>query len=423
MFASVDPGETGRFMVFRATPRMRSFARDPSSDLAPAELNFGAAVAETPRSEPSENFGLETADLTRQNVADLSRDPQVIGLVPSIPTKLMMPLDATANSTQAAALAGSSTWGIAEIGAASSAFDGTGTSVAVLDTGIDKSHPAFNGVHLEMRDFTTDPETQGSAPDGNGHGTHCAGTIFGRSVGGTRIGVAPGVTTALIGKVLTDSGSGTSEMLFRGMNWALTSKPQVLSMSIGFDFPGLVQRLVTMQKLRLEVATSVALEAYRANVRAFDAIMSLAKALEAFGSGTIVCAATGNESDRPNFTIALSIPAAAEGVVAVGAVGRGAAPGNLTMAKFSNTMPAVCAPGVDVLSVWPGGGTRTLQGTSMATPHVAGIAALYWQKMRSTNQNVKASAVMANLIGASKASGISGGANSADFGSGLVIAP
>src|SRR5262249_4677245 len=79
--------------------------------------------------------------------------------------------------------------------------------------------------------------------DKQGHGTHCAGTIFGRAVDGKRIGVAPGVTKALIGKVLADDGGGNSDMIFAGIQWAVTEGAQVISMSLGFDFPGSVKRM------------------------------------------------------------------------------------------------------------------------------------------------------------------------------------
>ena len=83
------------------------------------------------------------------------------------------------------------------MGADTSSCTGNGIVVAVLDTGIDASHPAFAGVEVIQKDFTGEGDG-----DQHGHGTHCAGTIFGRNVNGTRIGVAMGVKKALIGKVL-----------------------------------------------------------------------------------------------------------------------------------------------------------------------------------------------------------------------------
>ena len=87
-----------------------------------------------------------------------------------------------------------------------STWTGEGVTVAVLDTGIDSKHPAFAGVDIVEKDFTG----TGNG-DRQGHGTHCAGTIFGRDVDGKRIGVARGVKRALIGKVLGDEGGGDSE--------------------------------------------------------------------------------------------------------------------------------------------------------------------------------------------------------------------
>ena len=109
--------------------------------------------------------------------------------------------------------------------------------------------------------------------DLQGHGTHCAGTILGRPVDGTRIGVAPGVTRALIGKVLDRNGSGGSEALFNAITWAVQQGAHVISMSLGFDFPGMVERLSGQMPTRL--ATSRALEAYRGNLRMFDALMEM----------------------------------------------------------------------------------------------------------------------------------------------------
>jgi subtilisin family serine protease len=143
--------------------------------------------------------------------------------------------------------------------------------------------------------------------DKNGHGTHCAGTIFGREVEGTRIGVAPGVTTAFVGKVLGDDGGGTSEMIFRGLQRALEESADVISMSLGFDFPRLVARLVG-EGWPVDLATSVALEAYRGNIRMFGALMAMVQARVPFDGGAVVVAAAGNESRReidPGYEIAV----------------------------------------------------------------------------------------------------------------------
>jgi subtilisin family serine protease len=262
--------------------------------------------------------------------------------------------------------------------------------------------------------------------DLQGHGTHCAGTIFGRDVGGKRIGVARGVQKALIGKVLDNQGSGDSEMLFRGMQWAEQQGANIISMSLGFDFPGFVDRLINNQGLPAPAATSIALEGYRANLRMFDAIMNLFRQAGAFGPGLLVVAASGNESNRngnpaPAYEVAVSVPAAAQDVVAVGAIANGQ--NGFTVAPFSNTFPQVSAPGVDVLSAKAGGGLVSFNGTSMATPHVAGVAALWWEKRKAVANNRVADAVRAELIATSRANVFKAGSDPSDFGFGLVTAP
>src|SRR5262249_45350947 len=253
--------------------------------------------------------------------------------------------------------AANSAWGIPAVKADTSGFTGDGVVVAVLDTGIDNTHPAFAGVTLVEEDFS------GSGNgDRAGHGTHCAGTIFGRNVNNTQIGIARGVKKALTGKVLADDGSGSSEMIFRGIQWALNQGANVISMSLGFDFPGMV-RSMEARNVPTEPAVSIALEAYRSNLRFFDALMQMVKAQAAFRDTAVAVAAAGNESKRPAFTVAASLPAASDGVVSIAALQRGAGD-SLEVAAFSNTMPQLAAPGVDILSAKLGGGLRTMSGTS-----------------------------------------------------------
>jgi subtilisin family serine protease len=369
---------------------------------APPRPGIRAAAAPEPR--------LEVEDLEPREVRDVARDPDVASVAPVMPTTLIRPLPATTPLESA--------WGIAAIGADVSPYDGEGATVAVLDTGIDAAHPAFAGVRLVARDFSGDGNR-----DPNGHGTHCAGTIFGRAVEGNRIGVAPGVAAAFAGKVLRDDGSGDSEMIFRGLQWALEEGADVISMSLGFDFPGLVARLAG-EGWPVELATSVALEAYRGNIRMFDALMAMVQARVPFDGGTVVVAAAGNESRRdldPAYEIAASIPAAAEGVLSVGALATGSE--GWEVAPFSNTFPVLSAPGVGIVSARSGGGLVALSGTSMAAPHVAGAAALWWQRVRAAPIRPLASAVVAKLLAATRTQGFRTGVDPADRGLGIVTAP
>ncbi len=284
-------------------------------DLAGGRLDepFGGGRASAQQQPSPSEPRVDVAALSKNEVRDLARDPGVRAIAPVMPTRLVLPvpddeLDGTAGSGSSAAASGS-TWGVTAVGADSSSRTGAGVVPCVLDTGIDATHPAFAGVELVEEDFSGSGDG-----DRQGHGTHCAGTVFGRDVDGTRIGVAPGVTKALIGKVLDDDGSGDSDMIFRGIQWAVQQGAQVISMSLGFDFPGLVKRLIDAG-WPAELATSAALEAYRANLRMFDALMELVRSQSAFGPGTILVAASGNESKRnvdPDFEIAASLPAAAD---------------------------------------------------------------------------------------------------------------
>ena len=355
---------------------------------------------------------ISTERFTSKDEAELARDPDVIGAAPVMPTRLIAPM------TASPVVEAKDSWGIAAIGAGASDYTGAGVTVAVLDTGIDARHPAFNGVTLTRRNFTHSQED-----DVNGHGTHCAGTIFGRDVG-QRMGIARGVSKALIGKVLDDQGGGSSDMVFKAMQWAVDEGANIVSMSLGFDFPGMVRDLVERQSWPADLATSAALEAFRGNLRMFDAIMGLAKAGRAFGRDVIVVAAAGNESRRsvdPDYRIAVSLPAAADDVVSVAAVGQGDA--GYVVADFSNSLALVAAPGVDIVSAWPGGKLKSLSGTSMACPHVAGVAALWWESICAQNRRAGAANVTAQIIARATPDRLSRNQEEIDYGQGLVRAP
>ena len=174
-------------------------------------------------------------DVSPKDLLGIRRDPHVIGDAPPMPMQLIRALDAPAGTVSAVPAV---SWGIQAVGAAGSAYSGAAVAVAVLDTGIDpayKNLPAFSSVEIETRNFTNDPDG-----DLDGHGTHCAGTIFGRTTGGCRIGVAPGVGRALIGKVIGQSG-GSTESIFKAILWAYQNGAQVISMSLGIDFPAFHQ--------------------------------------------------------------------------------------------------------------------------------------------------------------------------------------
>jgi subtilisin family serine protease len=384
-----------------------------SPGAAPAAKASPSAAAAGAPATPS---AVEIAQLTVAEAKDIARDPNIAAIAPAMPMRLIQPFEFAG---AADALAGGVTWGVKAVGADTSPFTGDGIVVAVLDTGIDPNHPAFAGVQLVRRNFTTS-----SDDDDHGHGTHCAGTIFGRDVQNTRIGVARGVTKALIGKVLGEGGGG-SDTVANAIKWAADNGANVISMSLGIDFPGFVQFLIQSEGFRADVATSIALEAYRANINLFEGLADFLNANSFItNQATVVVAAAGNESGRsqaPPFEIAVSPPAIARGVVSVAALQQGAA--GFGVADFSNTGARVSGPGVGVLSARMGGGLVAMSGTSMATPHVAGVAALWAQKLRRPPNQLTAIRLLDELVGSATQTGFSGSFDPSDIGGGIVRAP
>jgi len=353
---------------------------------------------------------IETLDLAPRAVVEAFRRPEVLAIAPVMPTRLI----AQVASAEADAEANGVSWGIGAVGAIDSTYTGAGVTVAVLDTGIDAGHPAFAGVEIVQRDFSGDGDG-----DVLGHGTHCAGTILGRDVGGWRIGVARGVERLLVGKVLGNDGGGDSAMLFDGIQWAIENGADVISMSLGFDFPGMVARWIE-QGYPPEAATSAALEGYRANLHMFDSLMGMVRAGAPFGRDPVVIAAAGNESMRPQYEIAASLPAAAFDVVSVAALSQAGA--GYSVAPFSNNSAVLSGPGVEIVSARVGGGLIAYSGTSMACPHVAGVAALWCEYLASRNLTPSGANVQSKLRASARFDAIVDG-DEASAGLGIASAP
>lgn len=241
---------------------------------------------------------------------------------------------------------GEFTWGLEAVGASRSTATGAGVRVAVLDTGFDVQHPDFAGRDLVTSSFVQGEDVQ----DGHGHGTHVIGTSCGPRApqSGKGYGIAEGATI-YAGKVLSNEGSGTDGGILAGIDWAINNGCAVVSMSLG-----------------------AATQPGQPFSEAFERV-----AQRAMAQGTLIIAAAGNESQRSVGLIApVGHPANCPSIMAVAATDvRGA------VADFSSgTVDQIgqidiAGPGVDVYSSWPGG-HRELSGTSMATPHVSGVAAL-----------------------------------------------
>lgn len=242
------------------------------------------------------------------------------------------------------------TWGLAAVGVPFTDYTGRGVKVAVLDTGFDLRHPDF-----PSRSVTAVSFVAGSKPqDVHGHGTHCIGTACGPRSPFHPPGYGVACEAAILsGKVLGDNGGGSDGGILAGINWAVAQGARVVSMSLGAE--------VGVNEPFSDV---------------FEAVGQ-----RALAAGTLVVAAAGNESDRRRSSYApVGHPANCPSILAVGAVDS-----RMQLGNFSNRALVpdggqvdLVGPGVDVLSAFPmPARSRRLSGTSMATPHVAGLAALW----------------------------------------------
>jgi serine protease AprX len=252
-------------------------------------------------------------------------------------------------------------------------FRGTGIKIAVVDTGIDRTHPDFAGRIVDGASFVG-----GDYQDDNGHGTHvasiCAGS--GAAQGGTYTGVAP-EGRLYVAKVLDRGGSGSMSGVMAGVEWAVDRGVQVINMSLGGSGSSDGQ----------------------------DALSLTCNA--AVARGIVVCVAAGNEGPSAR---TVGSPGAAADVITIGATDR-----RDGIASFSSrgptrdgrTKPDLCFPGVDIVAARATGTTMgsplgerytAASGTSMATPHAAGVAALLLQaQMGASPAQVKAALMQTAL--------------------------
>jgi len=279
-----------------------------------------------------DNMGAEALE-KHAAVSDINHAPQLSLIQPE-----------KTEETLEGSHAGEFTWGLKRMKASEmweKGYTGTGIVVAHLDTGADSQHPALQQAIAHKRFFDLDGtsvEVPGEYEDTGDHGTHTAATIAGRDDSdGPIIGMAPGASLAC-GTVIT--GGDTVARVLAGMEWALEIGARILNMSLGF----------------------------RGWNGSFEPIMQTLRAQQ-----LLPIIAIGNEGPQTsrspgNYGTALSVGASDENDQVW--------PLSSSQHGGNTTGPLVCAPGVGVLSAVPGGNFKTQSGTSMATPHVAGLAAL-----------------------------------------------
>jgi subtilisin len=225
---------------------------------------------------------------------------------------------------------------------------GKGIRVGVVDTGIDFNHPDLKPNYVGGASFVPGAPTP---MDDNSHGSHCAGTIAAAINGVGVVGVAP-QASLYAAKVLDKNGSGQFSWVIAGIDWCIQHKMHIVSMSLGGpSAPSALQTICNT----------------------------------AWSKGLLLVAAAGNaqlQTPVPPAASNVGFPGKYKNVIAVSAIDS-----SNVIAPFSSRGPEVdvCAPGVNVLSTVPGGGYGTKSGTSMACPHVSGVAALTWGAHRFSN--------------------------------------
>jgi subtilisin family serine protease len=251
------------------------------------------------------------------------------------------------------------TWGLQATRVTTSCRTGRGVRIAVLDTGFDVDHPDFAGRSVTTQSFIAGETVQ----DAHGHGTHCIGTSCGpvKPDGTRRYGVATGAEI-FAGKVLSDSGSGSDQGILAGINWALANDCKIVSMSLGADLDQVSNLYETVGR------------------RALD-------------RGTLIVAAAGNNANRPGNPGFVGVPANSSSIMAIAALDPANRAARFSARSSTRTGDGgridLAAPGVNVFSSWPMTQRyNSISGTSMATPHVSGIAALWLEESGLTGREL-----------------------------------
>jgi subtilisin family serine protease len=310
------------------------------------------------------NLGVLLGNVDKKGLSALRSDPHVSAVSGAPPLSLIRPVAAGAVARPKSKV----TWGIEALGAPKlwkKGLMGDGVLVAHLDTGADGRHPSLKKAIAQFAEFddlgrrvSPDP----SPHDTDDHGTHTAATIAGRPVGNFHVGVAHGATLA---SAIVIEGGDVIARVLAGMDWSVGLGAKVLSMSLGF-------------------------RGWWDDFRALTDLLRFRGVLPVFAVGN---EGPGTSRSPGNYPEALSI---------------GAHDSDSEVADFSSSqrftraqdpiVPDLVAPGVDVISAKPGGGWQAMDGTSMATPHIAGLAALLFEAAPTATVDQVEAAILASCV-------------------------
>jgi subtilisin family serine protease len=245
-------------------------------------------------------------------------------------------------------------------------FTGKGVGVAVLDTGLDRTHPDFTGRVPEARCYDFLRHTT-AMNDRHGHGTHCAGLIAARADSSQgRYSTAPDAEL-WVGKVMKDDGTGYDSDILEGIAWAVFNEVPIISLSLGSE-----------RDVGGDIAT---------------AYEDLARDLYLTHNCLLVAAAGNGSNRKQDYVASVENPAACDSFMAIAAIDQNDEVANFSCGqRDSIAIVNLSAPGVDVFSAWSGFSKdknesryERLSGTSMATPIVAAVAALHLEARPELN--------------------------------------
>ena len=323
---------------------------------------MGLAAAPGPAAAPKlrvyPNLGVALGIVDSAGLKGLKADDRVAEVAGALPISLIRPVAIRAATTKE-----SVTWGLERLGVPElwdQGFKGSGVLVGHLDTGVDGNHPALKPAigHFAEFDLLGNPVPGAVAHDTGEHGSHTAGTIAGRPVTATAFGVAP---EAKLASAIVIEGGQVIARILAGMDWAVGLGVRVLSMSLGL--PG-----------------------WHSDFLALCRVLRARNVLPVFAVGN---EGPGTSRSPGNYDDVLSV---------------GACDPHDNVADFSSSqeflpkrmVPDLVGPGVGIVSSVPGGGFAEMDGTSMATPHIAGLAALLFSALPTATADQVEAAIFAS---------------------------